>query len=146
MKIRTLFIGLLLPALLLGQGKVNNNDWPQWRGPDRLGVWHNGPELDSLSSDMIQQIWSVEIGPGYNGPTVAKNRVYAMDYKKGVERVLCFSAEDGAELWSYAYPVNYSVGYPTGPRASILIWEGKAYSWGTMGHLFCCSGGGWQRP
>jgi len=38
-----------------------------------------------------------------------------MDYKLGMERVLCFNAEDGAELWSYSYPVSYSVGYPTGP-------------------------------
>jgi outer membrane protein assembly factor BamB len=29
------------------------------------------------------------------------------------------------------------VGYPTGPRASVLIREDKAYSFGTMGHLFC---------
>ncbi len=137
MKIGTLFVCLLLPSLLLGQEKFSNNDWPQWRGPDRLGVWHNGPEVDVLSPNMIKQLWSVEVGPGYNGPTVSDGRVYVMDFIGGSERVLCFNAEDGAELWSYSYPVSYSVGYPTGPRASVLIWEGRAYSWGTMGHLFC---------
>ena len=30
----------------------------------------------SVSSDKIQQLWSVEIGPGYNGPTVAEGRVF----------------------------------------------------------------------
>ena len=76
MKIGTLSVCLLVPSLLLGQGDFSMNDWPQWRGPDRLGVWHNGPELDRLSSDKIQQLWSVEIGPGYNGPTVAEGRVF----------------------------------------------------------------------
>ncbi len=32
---------------------------------------------------------------------------------------------------------TYSVGYPTGPRASVLIHSGKAYAWGTMGDLYC---------
>jgi len=124
-------------ALARGQNINDTNNWSQWRGPDRLGVWNNGPELENLSADMIQQIWSVEIGPGYNGPTVSAGRVYAMDYVRGREQVHCFSAKDGQKLWSHSYPVTYSVGYPTGPRASVLVRDGKAYSFGTMGQLFC---------
>ena len=53
------------------------------------------------------------------------------------ERVLCFDAETGEELWTHQYERPYAVGYPTGPRASVLIAEGRAYSLGTMGDLYC---------
>jgi outer membrane protein assembly factor BamB len=141
MKLVSLSLFFLIASLVSGQENPAGKDWPRWRGPDRLGIWHGGPELKSLRPEMIEQLWSVEIGPGYNGPTVSEGRVYAMDYVRGREQVLCFSAKDGQKLWSHSYPVTYSVGYPTGPRASVLIEDGKAYSFGTMGHLCCFDAG-----
>jgi outer membrane protein assembly factor BamB len=44
----------------------------------------------------------------------------------------------GAKLWKYSYNCIYwSVGYPDGPRASVVIDGTRAYSLGTMGHLHC---------
>jgi len=137
MKTLPLSILIITTSLTFAQDNPATYDWSQWRGPDRSGTWHQGPKVDTLSPDMIQQLWSVDIGPGYNGPTVSEGRVYAMDYSGGREQVLCFSAENGQKLWNHSYPVSYNVGYPTGPRASVLISDGKAYSYGTMGHLFC---------
>ena len=123
--------------LLSGQDGPVPDDWPQWRGPDRLGQWYGGPEVDFLSPGIINTLWDVPVGSGYSGPTVSGGSVYLMDFHNGTERVLCFDAATGRESWTYSYPVAYAVGYPTGPRASVLIHEGKAYSWGTMGHLHC---------
>ncbi|MCF8346526.1 MAG: PQQ-like beta-propeller repeat protein, partial [Bacteroidales bacterium] len=41
------------------------------------------------------------------------------------------------QLWIHQYECPYSVGYPTGPRGSVLIAEGRAYAFGTMGDLHC---------
>jgi outer membrane protein assembly factor BamB len=112
-------------------------DWNQWRGPDRSATWYNGPTLDSLTSERIEKVWEAPIGSGYSGPTVAKGQVCVMDYKNGNERILCLDVYTGKEVWTFSYPVSYSVGYPTGPRASVLLNDGKAYSWGTMGNLHC---------
>jgi len=128
---------ILFVSVVSCQENVSPKDWHQWRGPDRTGTWYNGPEIDVLSSELVQQLWEVKIGPGYNGPTVSDGRVYAMDYVNGSEQVHCFDAATGETLWTYSYPVSYNVGYPLGPRASVLIYEGKAYSYGTMGHLYC---------
>lgn len=133
LRLPLLFLVLLLSCR--GQGAVD--DWPQWRGADRSGSWSNGPSIDTLTENMIRLQWEVPIGPGYSGPTVADGRVYVMDYVKGSEQVHCFSAENGERQWSYRYPVTYNVGYPTGPRASVQVFGGKAYSFGTMGHLHC---------
>jgi hypothetical protein len=57
---------------------------------------------------------------------------------KQVERVHCFDWETGTRLWSHAYECEYgNISYEAGPRASVLINEGRAYSLGAMGDLFC---------
>ena len=51
---------------------------------------------------------------------------------------MCFDEQTGEKIWEYRYPCEYSgIGYPAGPRASVVIKNGKAFSLGTMGNLFC---------
>lgn len=137
MKIVHLAILVWITSLAVAQQRTDPRDWNQWRGPDRKAIWYNGPEIETLHANSVRQIWEVEVGPGYSGPTNSKGRVYLMDYMDGNERVLCFDTKNGKELWSFSYPVAYGVGYPTGPRASVQIFGELAYSFGTMGHLFC---------
>jgi outer membrane protein assembly factor BamB len=128
---------LVLPLSLIAQNPPASAEWSQWRGPDRSGTWYGGPQVGTLSDDVVEFLWEAPVGPGYSGPTVSGGKVYVTDYVDGQERVLCMDVRDGSEIWSYDYPVTYNVGYPTGPRASVLIADGRAYSWGTMGHLHC---------
>ena len=54
------------------------------------------------------------------------------------ERVLCVDAKNGNTIWTYSYACQYgNVGYPNGPRTSVVINDEKAYSLGTVGNLFC---------
>ena len=116
------------------------NDWPQWRGPTRDGVWLETGLLREFPDEFTPK-WKAPIGSGYSGPTVAKGRVYVMDRvtePKALERVQCFAWDTGKPLWSHEYAASYGqVGYQAGPRCSVLIADGRAYSLGTMGHLFC---------
>lgn len=140
-----LFVGLILLFSTLAtngicQEKRTQDDWSQWMGKDRKGEWHLDLQKESLNdSDLIKR-WEVPINPGYCGPTVSNNKVYLMDYagnSEKSERVICLDAETGAQIWTHAYECSYSVGYPTGPRASVLIDGDRAYSLGTMGDLYC---------
>jgi outer membrane protein assembly factor BamB len=55
-----------------------------------------------------------------------------------IERVLCFDEKTGEPVWEHAYPCSYKgVSYPDGPRASVTLANGRAYSLGTFGHLRC---------
>jgi outer membrane protein assembly factor BamB len=116
-------------------------DWPQWRGPDRDGVWHETGIVESFGPDDLERVWTADVSNGYSGPTVANGRVYVTDRvvePEEVERVLCFDAATGESLWTHEYPCVYrSVGYPDGPRASVTVADGRAFSLGTMGHLRC---------
>ncbi len=117
-------------------------DWPQWRGKNRDGVLHEDSLLEVLPDGELPRRWSVPIGPGYSGPTVANGRVYVTDRGDGsdsaeVERVLCFDAADGKLIWQHVYDVNYTISYTAGPRAAVTVHDGKALSVGAMGHLKC---------
>lgn len=117
------------------------DDWPQWRGPGRDGVWNERGVVERFPDKELKPKWRTPIGSGYSGPTVAEGRVYVMDRQtrpKQIERVLCFDANSGQQLWVHEYDCVYKgVGYEAGPRASVAIDEGHAYSIGSMGHLFC---------
>ncbi len=129
--------------MLLGMMHLNGytQDWPDWRGTNRDATWESSGIIDSFESEDIEILWSTPIGPGYSGPTVSKGLVYVTDRPERpvqAERVLCFDEKSGEQVWVYQYPCVYeSVGYPAGPRTSVVIRDGKAYSLGTMGHLFC---------
>jgi outer membrane protein assembly factor BamB len=120
---------------------TNADDWPQWRGPNRDGVWKEQGLLEKFEGPQIKIRWHVPISSGYSGPTVAGGRVYVTDRvlePKAQERVHCFDWRTGRRLWSYAYDCDYGgVSYADGPRASVTIDHGRAYSLGAVGHLFC---------
>ncbi|MBX3415370.1 MAG: PQQ-like beta-propeller repeat protein [Pirellulales bacterium] len=117
------------------------DEWPQWRGPQRDGVWREDGVVEKFDVERLPLKWSVPISSGYSGPTVADGRVYVTDRvlePAQIERVHCFDWKSGQEIWLHSYDCDYSnVGYQAGPRASVIVDDGRAYSLGTMGHLFC---------
>lgn len=55
-----------------------------------------------------------------------------------IERILCLDAKTGKELWQHRYAVAYgSLDYGNGPRASVTIHAGKAFTLGALGHAAC---------
>lgn len=131
-------IGLVLFVLAHG-GYAD--DWPQWRGVGRDGVWRESGIIERFESGQIELKWRVPISGGYSGPTVANGRVYVTDRliePRQLERVHCFDWKTGARLWSHEYDCRYvGFGYTVGPRASVLVEDGRAYSLGAGGHLYC---------
>lgn len=127
-------------CFILISGYCDAQDWPDWRGINRDGTWIETGLAEKFESAELIPEWSVPIGSGYSGPTVSNGKVYVTDLIKKpsqTEGILCFDERTGEKIWQYRYPCEYSVGYPAGPRASVVINNGNAYSLGTMGNLFC---------
>jgi outer membrane protein assembly factor BamB len=131
---------IFLTVILSGHLELSD-EWPDWRGPNRDGSWKETGIITEFNTDEVKIKWSVPVAAGYSGPTVYEQRVYLTDrlaFPENKERVLCFNALTGEKIWSYSYDCDYAgVGYPAGPRASVIIEENHAYSLGTMGHFFC---------
>ena len=134
-------ITLAVLCTLVGFSQARADDWPQWRGPERDGVWRESGLVDKFAGPEVPIVWRAPIASGYSGPTVYQGRVYVTDRlvePKQQERVHCFDAATGKPVWSYVYDCAYErVGYEAGPRASVGCDEGFAYALGTMGHLHC---------
>ena len=132
---------LLLSVSLIVSFRASADDWPQWRGPNRDGVWSESGVISEFDSSEIQLKWRVPISSGYSGPTVAKGFVYVSDRvvdHQEIERVHCFKWQSGERVWSHEYDCPYGgVGYQAGPRASVLVYDGLAYSLGATGTLIC---------
>jgi outer membrane protein assembly factor BamB len=117
------------------------DDWPQWRGAARDGVWKETGLVERFAGPELAAKWRAPVGAGYSGPTVAAGKVYLTDrilQPRPQERVLCFDSATGRQVWAHSYDCVYQgIGYQAGPRASVTIDQGRAYSLGAMGHLFC---------
>ena len=128
-------------CLLLLVPAARSDEWPQWRGPNRDGVWRETGVVDKFASKQLKLLWEAPIGSGYSGPTVAGQRVFITDRlvePAQIERVHALNAKTGETVWKHEYPCRYvNVSYTAGPRASVSVDDGRAYSLGTMGHFFC---------
>lgn len=132
---------------------VRADDWPQWLGPRRDGVWRESGIIDRFPESGPAVQWRTQVGAGYTGPAVASGRVVIMDrvtadqklgeptYKRGRkagnERVLCLNESDGKLVWKHEYECTYTVDRASGPRATPIIDDGKVYTLGAEGHMFC---------
>ncbi len=145
--------GMVLAAGLVLHGSLAHaDDWPQWMGPQRDGVWREKGVLKAFPTTGPVLRWRTPIGTGYSGPAVMGGRVYLMDrvastqpkgqnFERGkipgAERVLCLDEKTGAILWKHEYDCPYDVSYPSGPRVTPVVRDGRVYTLGTEGHLFC---------
>ena len=81
-------------------GLPTSADWPQWRGPDRLGTIEGAQWPGELNDQTLATLWRVELQPGYPGPIVMDDRVFTFESKDAEEEVVrAFRAKDGEPIW-----------------------------------------------
>ena len=78
-------------------------DWPEWRGRGRTGVWNETGIVEKFSASGLKIAWRTPVHGGYSGPAVAEGRVFVTDFsptekKGGIERALCLDEKSGAIL------------------------------------------------
>lgn len=142
----------IVTLLFAGACQASAADWPQWMGPTRDNVWRETNVIDEFPTGGPKVIWRANIAGGYAGPSIAQGRVFVTDYVtaenvkvdnfqrktfSGLERVLCLDEKSGKQAWKHEYPVQYSISYPAGPRCTPLVHQGKVYTLGAEGNLFC---------
>ena len=130
----SLAVSLALTACARG------DDWPQWRGPNRDGVWRERRAASTSS-------------PTRSSRSPGDSRSAAATAGRPWPRAACSSpigsssrSKSNACIASTRRPANRSgrtattapttnVGYTAGPRAACTIDDGRAYALGSMGHL-----------
>src|ERR1700737_3428801 len=69
----------LLLAVVLTYGSASADDWPQWLGLNRDGVWRETGILEKFPEGGPKICWRPAIGGAYSGPAVASGRVFVTD-------------------------------------------------------------------
>ncbi len=138
---------ILTPALA--------EDWPEWRGKGRIGIWRESGIMDKFPEKGLTVAWRTPLNSGFSGPAVAAGRVFVTDFKpsagmKGTERALCLDEKSGKILWTREWDADYKgISYGTGPRATPTVDGDRVYVVGGTGKLICLdvrSGGViWQK-
>ena len=120
-------------------------DWPEWRGRGRTGVWNETGILATFPAVGLKVNRRTPIHNGYSGPAVAAGRVFVTDFAqpqgyRGLERVLCLDELKGKTLWARKWEADY-IGlmetYATGPRATPTVDQDRVYLLGSKGKLLC---------
>lgn len=108
-----------------------------------------GPNYDSISSETgirtdwgksgLPIVWTQKTGEGYGNGVAALGRWLQFDRFQSKERLTCYEAETGRELWRSENQVVYAdaYGYNNGPRCSPVVDEDRVYTYGVAGRLAC---------
>src|SRR5438128_1632765 len=91
---------------------LSAEDWPEYRGKGRLGVWNETGILEKFPEGGLKVLWRTPIKAGYAGPAVADGRVFVSDFNRtdgmrGVERALALDEKTGRILWTHEWPADY---------------------------------------
>ena len=145
--------GARLAAALAAAGvcagaTVAAEDWKQWRGQERRGVWHETGIVERFPESGLEFTWRVPIRGGFSGPAVADGRVFVTDWLEdpesrtidGTERALALDEATGEVLWTYEWGATYRAllaSYAAGPMATPTVDEDRVYMLGATGLLWC---------
>lgn len=137
--LRFLHAGLLL--VLACFCSVQAEDWPWFLGPQ-----HDGESAErNFNLDWTKSapsvIWKQSVGTGYSAPSVVAGKLVVHHRVEGKEVISCRSAQDGTELWQYAYSSTFEdpYGYNNGPRCSPVLTQDRCFTLGAEGMLVCVS-------
>lgn len=126
---------LLLPAVAVLHGA----DWPDWRGPARTGTSTETGLPETWSPAGENLAWRVPIG-GRSAPVVFGDHLYLQtssgDGPTLQERLICFNADTGKQLWEHRYNL-----FTSDAPAHRIAWSSPVVDPAT-GHVFAISGGG----
>jgi len=112
-------------------------DWPQYLGPDRNGVYQGPALAETWAPNGPRIVWRKPVGAGFSGPAVAQGRLILFHRVMNDEVVESFDARTGESQWRYSYPTTYrdDFGFDEGPRAVPVVSGGIVYTFGAEGQL-----------
>src|SRR5205823_8147370 len=124
---------------VLGATGVVDQDWPQWRGPNRDNEVIGFTVPQSWPKTLTQK-WKVTVGLGDASPDLVGDKIYVFTRQGQEEVIQCLDAGTGKVLWEDKYKAEQVKGPGSGhagPRSSPAVAEGKVCTFGVGGVLSC---------
>jgi outer membrane protein assembly factor BamB len=144
---RTRALKSFVVLALLRVFSAQADDWPQWRGPNRDGVWNEKGLRETFPTNGLNVRWRSPVGFGYSSPVITQGRVYVTDSQlkkpKARDRVLCFTETAGKLLWTFTNEVSFpewafTPNNEQGPNSTPVVRDGRLYAVGSLAHYLYC--------
>jgi outer membrane protein assembly factor BamB len=128
---------VLASAIVAIAAAARAEDWPQFLGPTRNGVYAGPPLSETWGAQGPPVPWRKAVGAGFAGPVIVQGRVILFHRLGNEEIVDAIDARTGTAQWRYAYPTAYrdDFGFDEGPRAVPVVVDGIVYTFGAEGQL-----------
>jgi outer membrane protein assembly factor BamB len=113
------------------------NDWPQWRGPQRDGRSPDQGLLQAWPEGGPPLAWQAAgLGTGFSSVAVAGSRIYTMGDQGDAQYLLGLDRSDGHLLWKTKVGPAWDDEY-LGPRSTPTVDGNRVYALSTEGDLYC---------
>jgi len=131
----TLTLAAVLAASIAGAA-----DWPQYRGPSRLGKTDEPGLVDGWPEAGPSIAWRRPIGAGYSGVVGVGDRLFTMEATEEEEAVLGLDATTGKTVWRVSVGpfVQAELG-DGGPRSTPAFSDGQVIAVSSQGRMVALS-------
>lgn len=112
------------------------NDFSEWRGPNRAGIFYETGLLKSWPEPGPELLWSVDgLGAGHSSVGIGHNRIFVNGMPDTTGILYSFDL-DGNLLWEKMYGAEWHKSY-TGPRSTPVVAGDLVYLESGMGVVYC---------
>ena len=73
--------------LVAASSIVQAEDWPEYRGAGRTGVWKETGIVETGPAEGLKVLWRTPVNRGFSGPSVAAGRVFLTDFERDYEKM-----------------------------------------------------------
>ncbi len=132
-------LSAVIAVLLVAAVSPTSADWPQFRGPNRDGIYPGRQTVPDFPEGGPLVVWERPIGAGFSAPVAARGRMILFHRLGGKEVVESIVAESGETVWKSETATTYrdDFGFDEGPRATPVAGGGQIYTFGAQGVLRC---------
>ena len=128
--------GKRMEALWRPLWKLQEGDWPQFRGPDRDGVVRGTTIPEDWAPE--KPLWKRPVGLGWSSFAIVGDCAFTQEQRGNFETVVCYAAQTGKPLWVHKNEAKFSEPLGgVGPRATPTFEDGLLYALGATGILDC---------
>jgi outer membrane protein assembly factor BamB len=134
----TFVVTATLAVALATMAIAADQDWPQWRGPNRDG--RIAGALTPAWPKALKAGWKASVGIGYASPVVTGARVFTFARQGDNEVLTSFDLATGKAVWTQSYPAPYTLNpaataHGKGPKSTPVVQGGRIYTLGIAGTL-----------
>ncbi len=124
---------LLLPLLLACSNEIES----QWKGPDRISIFHETGLLQEWPEDGPELLWRYDsLGMGHSSAAVTEEAIYVTGMPDSTGGILyCFDLM-GNLLWQDKYGKEWNINY-TGTRSTPTVVGNHLYFISSYGEIYC---------